>query len=186
MDDRAHSGYTLVELVVTLAALAILVTWAVPAFSNLIDSNRLRAAAAQLAGDLRYARSEAIKHPSSTPVGVSFSPGERWCYGISQQLPCDCRQTDWRRTDACLLDLSRERQLHTAAGTAHPGIRLLEARFSGGAVTAFDPTRGIARAGSITLESQRGKRVDIRISTLGRVRICTPDGDAGLGGYSAC
>lgn len=184
MDDRARSGYTLVEFLVTLAVLAILVTVAVPAFTDLIDNQRLRAAAQQIAADLRYARGEAVKRHAGIPIGVSFSPGERWCYGISQQLPCDCSVQDWGSAEACLLDLSHRRQLHTVQ--RHAQVELIEARFSGGQTTVFDPLRGIARAGTVALQSARGKRLDVRISMLGRVRICAPVDSVSPAGYAPC
>ena len=186
MDDRTPSGFTLVELLVTLAVLAILVTTAVPAFTDLLDSQRLRATAHRIAADLRYARAEAVKRHADIPIGVSFAPGRDWCYGISQQLPCDCRQRDWRRADACLLDIAHQRQLHIAASPAREHVQLLDARFSGAHTTRFDPLRGTAQAGSVRLRSARGKRLDVRISTLGRVRICAPEGAASPAGYAPC
>ena len=186
MDDRADSGYTLIELMVTIAVLAIFITQAVPTFSDLIDSQRLRAAAQQVAADLRYARAEALKRHAAVPIGVSFSPGDDWCYGISQQLPCDCSLQDWHSGDACLLDISHRRQLHTSRGSAHPNIALLGAAFSSGQTTLFDPLRGIARAGTVALQSARGKRLDIRISLLGRVRICAPADTPSPAGFAPC
>ena len=186
MDGRARSGFTLIELMVAIAVAAIMLTWALPAFTDLIDSQRLRAVAQQIAADLRYARSEAVRRHAALPIGVSFSPGEHWCYGISQQLPCDCAIQDWRSPRACLLDLSHERQLHNIASDAQRNVRLIDARFSSGHTTEFDPLRGLARAGTVALQSTRGKRLDIRISTLGRVRICAPADSVSPVGYSPC
>lgn len=188
MEDRAQSGFTLVELMVTLAVLAILVTTAVPALTDLLDSQRLRATAQRIATDLRYARAEAVKRHADIPIGVSFAPGRDWCYGISQQLPCDCRERDRRSAAACLLDLAHERQLHTTSPDTRAQIEVLDARFSDAQTTRFDPLRGTAQAGTVSLRSARGKRLDVRVSTLGRVRICAPaaEGGASPAGYAPC
>lgn len=54
-------GFTLIELMVTLAVAAIVLTVAVPSFRDLIRHNRLATQANQLVSALNLARSEAIK-----------------------------------------------------------------------------------------------------------------------------
>lgn len=56
---RAH-GFTLVELMVTLAVAAIVMTMAVPSFTEMTQNNRLTTQANQLVAALNLARSEAI------------------------------------------------------------------------------------------------------------------------------
>jgi type IV fimbrial biogenesis protein FimT len=54
-----NRGFTLVELMVTIAVLAILLTIAAPAFSDLIMNNRLATATNEVQNALGYAKSEA-------------------------------------------------------------------------------------------------------------------------------
>lgn len=56
-----NRGFTLVELVITLAVAAILVTLAVPSFSQFVKNNRLITQANDFVTALNVARSEAIK-----------------------------------------------------------------------------------------------------------------------------
>lgn len=65
---RRRGGFTLVELMVTVAVAAILITIAVPSFSNAIASNRLNSAANEIVGALNTARMEAIQRNA----GVQF------------------------------------------------------------------------------------------------------------------
>lgn len=58
---RGVLGITIVELIVTLAVVAILVTTGVPAFANFIQTNRLSESAFDLLGTINLARSEAVK-----------------------------------------------------------------------------------------------------------------------------
>lgn len=55
----AHAGFTLVELLVALAVLAILVSIGIPSFQNLIAENRVSSAANNLQLALQLARSTA-------------------------------------------------------------------------------------------------------------------------------
>ena len=76
---RAEGGFTLVELAITLAVLAIIVTLAVPAFTSLINGNRLTAQANELVADLQSARMEAVKR--NRPVTVCPSTDNATCSG---------------------------------------------------------------------------------------------------------
>jgi type IV fimbrial biogenesis protein FimT len=68
---RMHSsrGFTLIELMVTIAILAIVLGLAVPSFQDFVSRNRLVAATNNLVSALALARSEAIKR--ATPVTVA-------------------------------------------------------------------------------------------------------------------
>jgi type IV fimbrial biogenesis protein FimT len=75
---RRPRGFTLVELAVTIAVLAILSTLAAPSFRAFIGTMRAKSAAFDLINDLSIARSEAIKGnqmTSITPVGGNWSNG---------------------------------------------------------------------------------------------------------------
>ncbi|MCK6386875.1 MAG: GspH/FimT family pseudopilin [Zoogloea sp.] len=61
MHKKKFQGFTLVELIVTLAVAAILMGTAVPSFTSLMNSNRLATHANDLLGAVMIARSEAIR-----------------------------------------------------------------------------------------------------------------------------
>ncbi len=63
-----NQGFTLLELMVTVAIAAILVTMAVPSFTQTIRSNRLTATNNMFLASLNLARSEAIKRGVSVTV----------------------------------------------------------------------------------------------------------------------
>lgn len=72
-------GFTLVELVVTMAVAAILITVAVPSLRTMIQNGRLNTQANDLVGDLSLARSEAIKRRAF--VGICISTNGTACTG---------------------------------------------------------------------------------------------------------
>ncbi|MCU6433492.1 GspH/FimT family pseudopilin [Undibacterium sp. Jales W-56] len=68
--DRYTTGFTLVELLVTVAVVSILLALAAPSFSNLIASQRAKAVASELFAALSRTRSEAIARNTS----ITLSP----------------------------------------------------------------------------------------------------------------
>lgn len=162
-------GLTLLELLVAITILALLLGIALPAMQDLIERNRLKAAAQALAEDLQWARSEAIKR--NRVLGFSIDT-EHWCYGVTDQVAgCDCRLTP-DSDGACRLK------------------RVLGASFAGTGITStltltrFEPRRATAINGSLTLTSPSGASIRVVLSRLGRVRFCTPNND--LPGYASC
>lgn len=74
---KKNHGFTLVELMITLAVLAILLSLAVPSFQLAIQNNRLTTQVNNLVTALSLARSEAIKR--GTTVTVCKSNGGAAC-----------------------------------------------------------------------------------------------------------
>lgn len=72
------AGFTLIELMVTVAMLAVLAALATPSFRELIEAQRLRDTAFGLVSDLTLARSEAIKRGGNValrPVANAWAGG---------------------------------------------------------------------------------------------------------------
>jgi type IV fimbrial biogenesis protein FimT len=68
---KAHTGFTLVELMIALAVGIIILTIGVPAFNGLMTSNRTTAYTNNLITALRLARSEAIHRGEGVTVCAS-------------------------------------------------------------------------------------------------------------------
>lgn len=66
-------GFTLIELMVTIAVVAILAVVAVPSLVSLVNSNRLTAQANEVMASLQQARMEAIRRNRSVTVCRSLN-----------------------------------------------------------------------------------------------------------------
>lgn len=67
IESKQHNvGFTLVELMITLAVAAILATAAVPSFISMIASNRVTSASNELVTALNLAKSEAVRSGRDT------------------------------------------------------------------------------------------------------------------------
>ena len=71
-------GLTLVELMVTLAVLAILLSLAAPSFSSLLASTRMSSQTNEFMGALNLARSEAVRRVQ--PVSLRASDSDNYNY----------------------------------------------------------------------------------------------------------
>ena len=80
---KKYRGFTMVELVITLAIAAIIVGLAVPSFSQMIKNNRRDVRINQILNTLTLARSEAIKRGDNVTVCKS-----------SDGLSCNCDGAD--------------------------------------------------------------------------------------------
>ena len=111
---EAHKGFTLVELMVVVAIMAILLALAAPSFTPLIERWRVRDAAETLTSSLYFARSEAIKRggqiaihklPNNTNGCTSATGNRDWdcgwivCHDTNNSGTCTSTEPVLQRID---------------------------------------------------------------------------------------
>jgi len=72
-------GFSLIELLITIAIAAIVAGLAAPSFKKMMNANRIQTAASALQGDLMFARTEAVKR--GIWVSVCPSADQATCSG---------------------------------------------------------------------------------------------------------
>lgn len=76
MQIRPNTGFTLVELLITIALIAVVAGFAVPQFGDMIERNRVTSTTNSVVGLLNYARSEAIRRNVRVSVNFTVNPVE--------------------------------------------------------------------------------------------------------------
>jgi type IV fimbrial biogenesis protein FimT len=81
--SRWHRGFTLAELMVTVAIAAILAALAVPAMQNFLAAQAVEALAQELSTALRLARSEALKRGVEVSICAASATDASACAGAA-------------------------------------------------------------------------------------------------------
>jgi type IV fimbrial biogenesis protein FimT len=182
-------GFTLIELMVTLAVMAVVLAAAAPSFADFFDKSRVRGAADGVISLIGNARAEAVKTDLDVNVAFTRSSATSWCVGANAATPptggapagnasaCDC--TD---TTKCVVGGQRS----AIEVGAYPDVSI-------GAIPgafAFDSKLGVVTplaTNAVTLTSPRGKYdIKVEVNALGQARLCVPSGKPGVAGVAAC
>ena len=175
----SQQGVTLIELVITLFIMAVLLTFALPAFTELLAESRLKAATSALYLKLYQARSEAIKRNQRMRVTFMVSDGgATWCYGMKTDAACDCTVAG-----SCQIDGAEK----TVNSTEFPGVGIDLHISAPGDHFTFENIRWITAGtfGHVRFNMADGGQTRIIVSRMGRVRLCSPAGSGNIAGYSS-
>ncbi len=178
------AGLTLLELLVVMTILGITASMALPVYTELLDQNRLKAAAEEISDHLLLARGEAVKRNKDITVEFQTNGTATWCVGYAESADCDCTITDPTLANACATTVSGSDVLRVVSSSNHTGVYMTSNNYTDNSFT-FDHVRGITnRSGDTTLTTPDGKEdIEVKTSLLGRVSRCT---NTKLAPYSAC
>src|SRR6476660_2618660 len=103
MNKRAH-GFTLIEIVITLAVFALLLMVGLPSMTTWLQNQQIRASAEGLQAGLQFARTEALRRNAPvrfqlvdtfTPACVLFDRGTNWIVSVNDPTGvCDVDPSD--------------------------------------------------------------------------------------------
>lgn len=162
-------GFTLVELLVVIALVAIILALAAPSFTGTLARKRLEGVASELATDLQYARSEAVQR--NRAVGVVFGANCYVVYVVGDTGATSCASLGSTAT-----------ALKTVQSPN--GVSLNFVPTVAGAFVAFDPVRGMAvdvtgandLSGDVNLSHSAGNwQIRAILTKAGRVKLCSPN-----------
>ena len=155
---KKTAGFTLIEMLIVLAILAIIATLTAPSLGLIVEKNAIRSVAERIKSDLQWTRTEAIK--SSQNLTISFQQTGA-CYGIDIQS-CDCTIQNNCKLKSVEPFLNHSTIKFSNIGFFQPPYTQLK----------FDYRRGTTlNNGSLKIES-KDYALKIIASLTGRIRIC--------------
>lgn len=182
-----RAGFSLVELMVTIALLGISLALALPSFQDMTRKRQLTNGAEQIAALINTAQGAAMKTNEVVTVHYSRTDNDDWCIGaISGDSYCDCSQTDTTASDYCRIGS----QGYVVDAADAGNLELMHA-ISGDGAYAFHPDRGLLTdledSLAVELRSPEGDfRLNVLVNTAGRVMVCSQHPDYGVPGYPEC
>jgi type IV fimbrial biogenesis protein FimT len=186
---RSVRGFTLIELMVTVAVVAILAVTAAPSLREFFERYELRGAAEDVLSALANARQGAVEADRNVKVRFSATT-DNWCVGGIQQAeptagqlvavdpaPCQCE------TSPATCVVGGEPLIATVAGRD-------VTMGAGGTTITFDSKNGTLNPltpQNVTFLSSTGRYgLQVQISALGQARACRPADKAVFPGFSTC
>lgn len=161
---RHHLGFTLIEVVIALAVLALLMSMTLPSFGEAVARQRLRSVAEDLALDLGEARLESLR---GTTVHLALRTGRNWCWAIGPVPDVDCTGPVAGATKV-------------VRANDYPGITM-----SAGASSSFGGRETLAVASTAAeFVSVQGQTLRVHMTPLGRAIVCAPQ--SRFGDYPRC
>ena len=203
---KSRRGFTLIEVLVTVAIVAVVALIAAPSMKDFIQMQRLKSVSSELMTNLQYSRSEAVSR--GQVVGVRFgSDSSMTCYVIATRLTGGCINS--RAADTCDCTLGPGAACSSAATSAlwaelktvvvSKSLGVLAEPSDVSAVPmSFDPTSGglmytrCNRVGTppsdYRVDAKRdvaaAGRLHTAVSPTGRPTVCSCGGT--VAGYPAC
>ncbi|MGL5324976.1 MAG: GspH/FimT family pseudopilin [Aeromonas sp.] len=173
--EGRSAGFTLIELMIALALVALLLTVAIPSYQSLRQEQMVKTATQAVYTDIMLLKSEAIKRNRTLQFIIFNSGTSNWCYRIHIDGSCSSC------SDSCSSIEGRK----GADASEYPGISLV-ASYSESVTNvrplSISPRRGTMAAGNIAISAETYS-MQVKTNNVGRVRTC---GVSNVSGVPAC
>ena len=179
LHQLANAGFTLIELMVTLAIAAILLMVAAPSMTAFKRNSELTSLSNTLLSAVNAARGEAMKRNMAAYIAPTDG-GSSWGVGWVVFVDKNNNQVyDDESTDLLIMTQAAPASYFTITGNRSASESKAYIRFDGsGYPKAKDNGIGnltfIIKRNDLTLAALYQNTRKFKIDTVGRVRICTP------------
>jgi len=149
----SDSGFSIVELIITLVLFGIVTTIAIPAFRGWSDNSNLKAAAREITSDCYQMRQRAMAE--NVRFRIAFNPDPTNTFTLQQETAPGSNAYN---------------ALLTKTLDEFPRITITGAVIGAGTTASFQP-RGSSSAGTVSLANSRGSTATITLLMTGRVHV---------------
>lgn len=190
LHGKPESGFTLIELMVSIAVLIVLLVAASPSFVDFFERYRLRSAVDDTLNLFAVARQGAVEADRNVKVAFAASTSN-WCAGaVEQASPTTLGDVVPVDPTACACDSAPATCLvggeNLVVGVAGRGVTI----GAGGTTFTFDSKNGTLDplgVQQIDFLSSTGKYgLAVQVSALGQARACVIAGKRPIPGYQPC
>jgi len=190
-----RKGFTLIELMVVIAVVAIITSFALPSYRTLIEKRQVTSGAEQIGAFLSSAQMESVKHNQF--VGVNYQLlADGWCFGMRADdtvaaATCDCSPgiTDATAASACVVDGAF--RIFNSSTLNYDDVMSSVSIGGDDDTIVYDPVRGLiqdAETATLELVSDAGHyALNVEVAVTGRVKICSDKAaNKDVPGYKEC
>ena len=186
----SRRGFTAIEALITVVIVGTVLAIGVPSMLDWIIIQRVKASAAEVVTDVRFARGEAIKR--NVRVGMSFETvaGTQTCYAIHTQYPnepnpCRCSKGAGKSCDVSVDEFHDTLvELKTVSLPVSASVGMTASRN-----IRFAASTGIPEPNALVFrvdfDGQGARQLRVVANTVGRAMVCAPSGSK-IAGYPAC
>ena len=179
-----NKGFTVIELLIAVAVVAIVTSLALPSYRTIIEKRQVTSGAQQIASFLSLAQLEAVKRNEEVVVSYSAPDDGNWCIGIdADDGVCDCGTN----LNSCTIDGAT--RVMTQDNLNYPEALT---SMTGDGTFSFDPVRGmlttftdVASVGFVS-QPENTYALNVDVGPTGRVRICSVDSSTKVPGFQTC
>jgi type IV fimbrial biogenesis protein FimT len=179
---RRTSGFTLIELMVTIVLLAILTMLAMPSFMTWINNNKVRTVSDSLQNGLRFAQSEALRRSrpmvfsltnSSAPQTslTAVANGSNWSINVSKSS-LDANNVFVQA--GVLTDVASGVQITGPAAICFNAMGRVVANTDTDVNGASCDTASVLQTYDVTLTPGADRPLRVLVALGGQIRMCDP------------